>query len=159
METTNNATAPAQESNTATQAGPNVADPTSNRIHSYDALSQVQAQARQRAEEARSSVAENTTATETSQGTESTQAETSGPETTTENNSSFLEADISGELLNSSHKGINWNDTLSGLPEDVQKLIGNLRTDYTRKTQELATQRKALEQERKALLASEFPEQ
>jgi hypothetical protein len=157
METTNNATAPAQESNTATKvAGPNVADPNSNRTHRYDALSQVKAQAQQRAEEARSTVATNTAEAEGTQGTQATQAETVSSQETRENNSSFLEADISGELLNSSHKGINWNDTLSGLPEDVQKLVGNLRTDYTRKTQELATQRKALEQERKALLSSEF---
>ena len=158
METTNNATAPAQESNTATttsEAGPNVADPNSKRIHSYDALSQVKAQAQAR-QEAASQVASNSAEAQGTPATKATETQAVSPETTTENNTSFLEADVSGDVFNTSHKGINWNDTLSGLPEDAQKLIGNLRTDYTRKTQALAEQRKALEAERKALLNSDF---
>ncbi len=158
METQTNATAPAQESNTATttsEAGPNVADPNSKRIHSYDALSQVKAQAQARQETA-SQVASNSAEAQGTQGTQTQETGTVSSQETTENNTDFWSADVSGDVLNTSHKGINWNDTLSGLPEDAQKLIGNLRTDYTRKTQAIAEQRKALEAERKALLNSEF---
>ena len=50
------------------------------------------------------------------------------------------------------HKGMkplhNW---VQHLPEDVRKHLGNIRSSYTRKTQELAAMRKELEQERIAL--------
>jgi len=150
MENNVNATGTAESSNTATtEAGPNVADPNSTRTHSYDALAQVKAQAEQRRQAAEAATQAQATSTPT-------QTQTVGAKETGDTTSSFLEADVGGELLNSSHKGINWNETLSGLPDDVQKLIGNLRTDYTRKTQELAEQRRNLENERKALLNSDF---
>tara|TARA_R110002126_G_scaffold43090_3_gene123759 strand:- start:1539 stop:2381 length:843 start_codon:yes stop_codon:yes gene_type:complete len=42
-------------------------------------------------------------------------------------------------------KGINYNKVIEGLPEDAQKLLANIRSSYTKKTQDLATQRKELE--------------
>ena len=45
---------------------------------------------------------------------------------------------------------------MSELPDDAKSMLGNLRADYTRKTQELAAMRKQLENERSALLNSEF---
>ena len=56
-------------------------------------------------------------------------------------------------------KGINYKEVISSLPEDAQKLLGNLRADYTRKTQDLAKQRKAIEAQRKALSESNFMKQ
>ena len=42
-------------------------------------------------------------------------------------------------------KGVNYKEVVAALPEDAKTLLGNLRADYTRKTQELASQRKELE--------------
>ena len=53
-------------------------------------------------------------------------------------------------------KGIDFRQVIDKLPDDAKTLIGNLRADYTRKTQELANQRKQLESEMKALTESEF---
>ena len=50
------------------------------------------------------------------------------------------------------HKGMKpLHEWVGHLPEDVRKHIGNLRSSYTRKTQELANIRKELEAERIAL--------
>ena len=57
------------------------------------------------------------------------------------------------------HKGIDYNRVIKSLPEDAQKLLSNLRADYTRKTQELSEQRKALEAMRNSLTNSEFNKQ
>ncbi len=54
------------------------------------------------------------------------------------------------------HKGIDYNKVVSSLPEEAQKLMANLRADYTRKTQELAAQRKEVESLQKSLMNSEF---
>lgn len=53
------------------------------------------------------------------------------------------------------HKGVDYNVTIAALPDDAKKLLANLRSDYTRKTQELARQQKDLEGQRQALLESE----
>ena len=53
-------------------------------------------------------------------------------------------------------KGINYKEVVQALPEDAKTLIGNLRADYTRKTQELALQRKELEVQMAALTEGEF---
>lgn len=53
-------------------------------------------------------------------------------------------------------KGLNYNQVFDGLPEDAKKIIANLRSDYTKKTQSIAEQRKQLEADRKALLESGF---
>lgn len=57
--------------------------------------------------------------------------------------------------LNTEHKGVDWTRTVEALPEDARKLLGNLRADYTRKTQELAIERKKLDGERKAFTNSD----
>lgn len=69
---------------------------------------------------------------------------------------SFAETQTDDAILNSSHKGVDFNKVLSELPDDAKKLLGNLRADYTRKTQELSNLRKALEAERQALVNSDF---
>jgi hypothetical protein len=60
-------------------------------------------------------------------------------------------------------KGLSWNDALKRVPPDIAKLMRNMQGDYTRKTQELADQRKELLREREALLkgrdAIEAPEE
>ena len=53
-------------------------------------------------------------------------------------------------------KGIDFRSVVDALPDDAKTLIGNLRADYTRKTQELANQRKELEAQMKSLTESEF---
>ena len=52
-------------------------------------------------------------------------------------------------------KGIDYNKTINELPEDAKKILANLRSDYTRKTQEIARQQKELEAQRQALLESD----
>lgn len=56
------------------------------------------------------------------------------------------------EILNGEggHTGIDYNRVIADLPEDAKKILANLRSDYTRKTQEISAQRKALEGERNA---------
>lgn len=54
------------------------------------------------------------------------------------------------------HKGIDYSKVVSSLPEEAQKLMANLRADYTRKTQELAAQRKEVESLQQSLMNSEF---
>ena len=39
-------------------------------------------------------------------------------------------------------ENVNYKEVVAALPEDAKTLLGNLRADYTRKTQELASQRK-----------------
>lgn len=53
-------------------------------------------------------------------------------------------------------KGLNYNQVYDSLPDDAKKIIANLRSDYTKKTQSIAEQRKILEADRKALLESGF---
>lgn len=54
------------------------------------------------------------------------------------------------------HKGIDYNSVINSLPDDAKNLLSNLRADYTRKTQELAQQRKTLEEQYATLTASDF---
>lgn len=70
---------------------------------------------------------------------------------------SFAETEHDDPLLNTGdHKGFDFNKTLSELPDEAKMMLGNLRADYTRKTQELAAMRKQLEAEREAFVNSEF---
>ena len=57
------------------------------------------------------------------------------------------------------HKGIDYNRVINNLPDEAQKLLSNLRADYTRKTQELASQRKELESMRDSLIRGSESEQ
>jgi len=52
-------------------------------------------------------------------------------------------------------RGIDYNRTISELSDDGKKILANLRSDYTRKTQEIARQSKELEGQRQALLDSD----
>jgi len=52
-------------------------------------------------------------------------------------------------------KGIDYNKTINELPDDAKKILANLRSDYTRKTQELSSKQKELEGQRQALLESD----
>lgn len=57
---------------------------------------------------------------------------------------------------NANHTGMKpLHEWLHNVPEDVRKHVANLRSSYTRKTQEIADMRRELEQERKALLAQQ----
>lgn len=54
------------------------------------------------------------------------------------------------------HKGMKpLHEWMQHIPEDVRKHVANIRSSYTRKTQELAQMRKDLEAERQALMAQE----
>ena len=53
------------------------------------------------------------------------------------------------------HKGIDYNRVIKELPEEAQKLLSNLRADYTRKTQELSKERKELNAVRTSLAENE----
>ena len=56
-----------------------------------------------------------------------------------------IEADGSTENLS-------WNDAMRRVPSDIRKLMKQMQGDYTRKTQELAEQRKEFLREREALI-------
>ena len=56
------------------------------------------------------------------------------------------------------HKGIDYAAVVKGLPPEAQKLMANLRADYTRKTQDLASQRKEVATLQASLMNSEFNE-
>lgn len=63
-------------------------------------------------------------------------------------------ADVNG-IPEGEFKGVDYNKTISELPEDAKKILANLRSDYTRKTQEISRQQKELEAQRQALLESD----
>lgn len=52
-------------------------------------------------------------------------------------------------------EGESWDSVFKSQPEDVQRAMQSLRADYTRKTQEIAKQRKELEAQQKVLLESD----
>ena len=75
------------------------------------------------------------------------------------------EAEIQDDIVNSEEnfKGIDYNQVIQGLPEDARKIVANLRRSYTTKSQEVAEQRKKLEEvasdlasQREALIQSDF---
>jgi len=77
----------------------------------------------------------------------------------------LLTAEIDEPIFSSgeNYKGINYQEVVRELPEDAKKIIANLRSSYTRKTQELAEQQKIMQQHvdeiqanRSALFNSEF---
>jgi hypothetical protein len=49
-------------------------------------------------------------------------------------------------------RNLSWNDAIKQVPPDIAKLMKQMQGDYTRKTQELAEQRKDFLREREALL-------
>ena len=52
------------------------------------------------------------------------------------------------------HKGVDYKATIEALPEDAKRLIQNLRADYSRKTDSISKQKKALAMREKTLLSS-----
>ena len=49
-------------------------------------------------------------------------------------------------------RSLSWNDAIKQVPPDIARLMKNMQGDYTRKTQELAEQRKDFLREREALM-------
>lgn len=77
----------------------------------------------------------------------------------------LMAADISDPILTSgeNYKGVNYQEVLNELPEDAKKIISNLRSSFSKKTQDLSEQRKLmesqskeLEAQREALISSDF---
>lgn len=77
----------------------------------------------------------------------------------------LLSADIPDPIFKSeeNYTGINYQDVVQSLPDDAKKIIANLRSSYTKKTQELAEQQKIMKQhveeitaQRKAMFDSDF---
>jgi len=64
--------------------------------------------------------------------------------------------DMSSLELPDESKGVDYKRVVETLPDDAKQLLGNLRADYTRKTQALAQQQKELEARMKALTESDF---
>lgn len=147
METNTTATGTATDSTTTNDVGPNVKDPQDTRTHRYEALTQAKAAQNSQTGNTEGSTQESTAGSQTPRSAETEAGE---------NNTDFWSAKVEGDAFDGTHKGVNWNDTVSGLPDDAQKLLANLRADYTKKTQDLARQRKALESERKALLNEDY---
>lgn len=77
-----------------------------------------------------------------------------GPLVTPETMTVETLTEVSG-LDDGGHKGIDYNRVISSLPDEAQKLLSNLRADYTRKTQELSKERKELEAVRASLANNE----
>jgi len=49
-------------------------------------------------------------------------------------------------------RGLSWEQAVKSVPPDIAKLMRSMQADYTRKTQELAEQRKDFKREREALM-------
>jgi len=58
--------------------------------------------------------------------------------------------------FNGGNVGLNYSSVYDSLSDDGKRLVGNLRADYTKKTQAISEQRKQIESDRKALLDSNF---
>ena len=50
-------------------------------------------------------------------------------------------------------RNLSWDDAIKQVPPDIRHLMKNMRADYTRKTQEIADQRRDFVREREALMA------
>lgn len=65
-----------------------------------------------------------------------------------------LEAVMAADEVQS--KGLSWEDAMRRVPPNVAKLMKSMQSDYTKKTQELAEQRKELQRERESLTKIKF---
>lgn len=99
------------------------------------------------------------------QATESVEAQAPAEEAPEASIEDLAAAELDADIFNAKnpHKGINYQQVVSELPEEAQKLVANLRADYQRKTSNLSEQRRAieatradLEAQRKALMESDF---
>ena len=77
----------------------------------------------------------------------------------------LMDMELDDEILSSgeNYKGVNYQETLQALPEDAKKIIANLRSSYSKKTQDIASEKRLLVEQademaaqRKALMESEF---
>jgi len=77
----------------------------------------------------------------------------------------LMAAEIDDPILtsNENFKGVKYQEVLNELPDEAKKIVANLRSSFSKKTQELAEQRKMLESQskeieaqREALLSSDF---
>jgi len=67
--------------------------------------------------------------------------------------------DLQGaQLPEGEHKGIDYNRVLKELPEDAQKLLANIRSSFTKKTQEIAEERRQMQAQMEALAKTGFSE-
>lgn len=67
--------------------------------------------------------------------------------------------DLAGaQLPDGEHKGIDYNKVLKELPEDAQKLLANIRSSFTKKTQEIAEERRQMQAQMEALSKTGFSE-
>lgn len=60
------------------------------------------------------------------------------------------------ELDDAQAKGLSWEEAMRRVPPNVAKLMKGMQSDYTKKTQELAEQRRELQRERESLLKVKF---
>lgn len=63
-----------------------------------------------------------------------------------------VEVEDTGEDGTPRTRNLSWDDAITQVPPDIAKLMRNMRADYTRKTQELAEQRRDFKREREALM-------
>lgn len=82
----------------------------------------------------------------TPQAVETTQPSTSVADYTEFDLDSIINEYLGEGIENVERHSINTQEVLKELPEDALKLIQNLRKDYTKKTQQLSTQKRELEQ-------------
>jgi hypothetical protein len=69
-----------------------------------------------------------------------------------ENASGDVEIEDSGDDGATRKRNLSWNDAIKQVPPDIAKLMKQMQGDYTRKTQELASERKNFLAERSALM-------
>ena len=66
----------------------------------------------------------------------------------------LAKADLDDPILKSDENyKVKYDEVVSALPEDAKKVVANLRSSYTKKTQELAEMRRNAEKEREAFIA------
>lgn len=63
-----------------------------------------------------------------------------------------VEIEDTGDDGKPRRRNLSWDDAIGQVPPDIAKLMKNMRADYTRKTQELADQRREFVREREALM-------
>ena len=63
-----------------------------------------------------------------------------------------MEVEEASEDAEPVRRSLSWEDAVKAVPPDIARLMRNMQGDYTRKTQELAEQRKEFIREREALM-------
>jgi len=60
--------------------------------------------------------------------------------------------DVELEEADGSRRRLSWSEAMERVPPDIRRLMRDMQADYTRKTQEVAEQRREVLRERQALL-------